>query len=165
MMTTYDLVFEGGGAKGMAFVGALQEFEARGFTFDRLLGTSTGAITAALLAAGYSAQEMFAALNERANGQPVFASFLSTPRPFSLEEARTSAVYRLLRNFDLPFVPGYVQESWGDRVVQSILDQPVVHHVLSFVERGGWYAADRFLDWLAHKLDEGPFAGLRRRFS
>ena len=26
----YDLVFEGGGAKGMAFVGALEAFEARG---------------------------------------------------------------------------------------------------------------------------------------
>jgi predicted acylesterase/phospholipase RssA len=136
-MTTYDLVFEGGGAKGMAFVGALQEFEARGFTFDRLLGTSTGAITATLLAAGYSAQEMLAALNERSNGQPVFAGFLGAPRPFGLEETRDSAVRRLLSNFDLPFVPDYVQEEWGDRIVQSMLDQPLFQHVLSFVERGG----------------------------
>jgi NTE family protein len=47
----YDMVFEGGGAKGMVFVGAMQEFESRGHSHDRLLGTSAGAITAALLAA------------------------------------------------------------------------------------------------------------------
>ena len=45
----YDLVFEGGGAKGMAFVGAMQEFEAAGHTYDRVLGTSAGSITASLL--------------------------------------------------------------------------------------------------------------------
>ena len=54
----YDMVFEGGGAKGMVLVGAMQEFEARGHTHNRLLGTSAGAITATLLAAGYSAEEM-----------------------------------------------------------------------------------------------------------
>lgn len=36
----YDLVFEGGGAKGMVFVGACQEFFNRGHSFGRLLGTS-----------------------------------------------------------------------------------------------------------------------------
>ena len=29
--TTYDIVLEGGGAKGMVFVGAMQEFLERGF--------------------------------------------------------------------------------------------------------------------------------------
>jgi hypothetical protein len=33
----YDLVFEGGGAKGMVFVGALQEFEARRSSILRLI--------------------------------------------------------------------------------------------------------------------------------
>ncbi len=78
----YDLVFEGGGAKGMVLVGAWQEFAARGNTGGRLLGTSAGAITAALLAAGYSAEEMLAALNERENGKPVFAAFMGQPAPF-----------------------------------------------------------------------------------
>jgi predicted acylesterase/phospholipase RssA len=54
----FDLVFEGGGAKGMVFVGAYAEFVKRGHTFGRILGTSAGAITATLLAAGYSAEEM-----------------------------------------------------------------------------------------------------------
>ena len=60
-----DMVFEGGGAKGMVFIGAMKELENRGHTPGRLVGTSAGAITAALLAAGYSADEMQEALDER----------------------------------------------------------------------------------------------------
>ena len=46
-MQPIDLVFEGGGAKGMVFVGALEElFGGDRYTFGRLLGTSAGAITA-----------------------------------------------------------------------------------------------------------------------
>ena len=41
----YDLVFEGGGAKGMVFAGALDELFKSGFYLPRrLLGTSAGAI-------------------------------------------------------------------------------------------------------------------------
>ena len=54
----YDLVFEGGGAKGMVFVGALRELERRGHTFGRFLGTSAGAIMATFAAAGLSTAEM-----------------------------------------------------------------------------------------------------------
>ena len=36
----YDLVFEGGGAKGVVFIGAYEEFVQRGHNFGRLLGTS-----------------------------------------------------------------------------------------------------------------------------
>ena len=49
----YDMVFEGGGAKGMVFVGVLQELEALGHMPARLLGASAGAIMATFLAAGY----------------------------------------------------------------------------------------------------------------
>ena len=54
----FDMVFEGGGAKGMVFVGAMEAFEGARLTYDRLVGSSAGAITAALLAAGYSAAEI-----------------------------------------------------------------------------------------------------------
>ena len=72
----YDLVFEGGGAKGMVFVGAMQEFLARGHSPGRLLGTSAGAIAAAMVAAGYDETELLDALNEKKDGQSVFESFL-----------------------------------------------------------------------------------------
>lgn len=53
-----DLVFEGGGVKGIALVGALAELLARGYEPVRLAGTSAGAIVAALYAAGYSPEEL-----------------------------------------------------------------------------------------------------------
>ncbi len=53
-----DLVFEGGGVKGIALVGALSVLEERGYRPQNTAGASAGAIVAALLAAGYSAGEL-----------------------------------------------------------------------------------------------------------
>jgi NTE family protein len=53
-----DVVFQGGGVKAIAFVGAIQALEQNGYTFKRFAGTSAGAITAALLCAGYSGEEL-----------------------------------------------------------------------------------------------------------
>ena len=53
-----DLVFEGGGVKGIGLAGALQTLEERGYRPQNVAGTSAGAITAALLAAGYAADEL-----------------------------------------------------------------------------------------------------------
>ena len=54
-----NLIFEGGGVKGIAYVGALKELETRGITQNivRVGGTSAGAINAVLLALGYSLDE------------------------------------------------------------------------------------------------------------
>jgi NTE family protein len=51
-------IFEGGGAKGYAHVGALKAAEERGIAFRKVAGTSAGAIVAALVAAGYTADEL-----------------------------------------------------------------------------------------------------------
>jgi NTE family protein len=53
-----DLVFEGGGVKGIGLAGALQTLEERGFVAQNVAGTSAGAISAALLAAGYRSEEL-----------------------------------------------------------------------------------------------------------
>src|ERR1051325_2698505 len=53
-----DLVFEGGGVKGIGLGGAYQAIEEAGFKPNNVAGTSAGAITAALVAAGYSAAEL-----------------------------------------------------------------------------------------------------------
>lgn len=78
-MAAFDLVFSGGGTKAVAFLGALEALERR-HTHRRLVGSSAGAITAALLAAGYSARELIALAEETtADGKPGFAEFLSPP--------------------------------------------------------------------------------------
>jgi len=53
-----NAVFQGGGVKGIAFVGAIAVTQQRGFSFHRVAGTSSGSIVASFLAAGYSHQEM-----------------------------------------------------------------------------------------------------------
>ena len=53
-----DLVFEGGGVKGIGLAGALATLEERAYGSQNIAGTSAGAITAALMAAGYSASEL-----------------------------------------------------------------------------------------------------------
>jgi len=51
-------VFKGGGAKGIAYAGALQAVEERGLRFGAVAGTSAGAMTATLVAAGFSAADV-----------------------------------------------------------------------------------------------------------
>ncbi|MDO4790268.1 MAG: patatin-like phospholipase family protein [Porphyromonas sp.] len=55
-----NLVFEGGGVKGISYVGALEVLEKEGIYkgIERVAGTSAGAIVAVLLGVGYSPNEI-----------------------------------------------------------------------------------------------------------
>ncbi len=55
-----NIVFEGGGVKGIAYTGALEVLEEKGVldNIERCAGTSAGAITAAFFALGFSASEI-----------------------------------------------------------------------------------------------------------
>lgn len=52
------LVLSGGGAKGLAHIGALKVIEDAGVRIDYIGGTSMGAIVGALYASGYNAREL-----------------------------------------------------------------------------------------------------------
>lgn len=52
------LVLSGGGAKGLAHIGALKVIEEAGVRIDYIGGTSMGAIIGALYASGYSAHQL-----------------------------------------------------------------------------------------------------------
>ena len=54
----YIGIFEGGGVKGIAHIGALRALEERGFFCKKASGTSVGAIIASLVVAGYSSIEL-----------------------------------------------------------------------------------------------------------
>jgi NTE family protein len=160
----FDLVFEGGGAKGMVFVGALQEYLSRGHTPGRLLGTSAGAIAAALVAAGYDEQEMLDALNEKVNGVSVFETFMGEPAPFSDEEIEGSALGSALSAIDLPLIPDAVEPQIDRTIARSLMTTPRFRNALCFIERGGWYSADAFVDWMRAKLNSGSHNGQPRDF-
>lgn len=161
----YDLVFEGGGAKGMVFVGALEEFLRRGNRTGRLLGTSAGAIAAALLAVDYSADEIQAALSEEADGKNIITTFMSTPGGFSDDEIARSAMVSYFSEINIPLVPESVERRIDSALINALMMHPSYRHLFSFVERGGWYSADNFMSWMARKLDTGTFRGEPRAFS
>lgn len=58
------LVLSGGGAKGLAHIGALKVIEDSGIRVDYIGGTSMGAIIGALYASGYSARQLDSIFNE-----------------------------------------------------------------------------------------------------
>lgn len=53
-----DGVFSGGGVKAYAFIGALEALDQKGYTFERVAGSSAGAIVASFLAAKYTTEEI-----------------------------------------------------------------------------------------------------------
>ena len=56
-LTRVDAVFEGGGCLGGAYVGALRCLRDKGYWFERVAGSSAGAIIASLIAIGYTPEE------------------------------------------------------------------------------------------------------------
>jgi NTE family protein len=73
------LVLSGGGARALAHVGAVAELEAGGVRFDRLGGTGTGALVAAMLATGMSASEIDAICYEELVRRKPFGDY-TVPR-------------------------------------------------------------------------------------
>src|SRR5581483_3267436 len=146
-MAQFDVVFEGGGAKGSAFVGALTALTSAGHSTRRLIGTSAGAITATLLAAGYGAEEMLAAVNEKLNGKPRFATFMDHPKGSDFGEAQKDAsdTMRVLQTVHLPAIA-------GRGLLNLLLDTPLYPTLFSIVECGGVFAGNAFLAWLTEKL-------------
>lgn len=76
-------VFKGGGPKGVAFSGAITKCEEEGLRWKEVAGTSAGAITAALLAAGYDGESYEKAINE--------IPFIDLMDPFNLDIVKRDA--------------------------------------------------------------------------
>jgi predicted acylesterase/phospholipase RssA len=76
----YNGVFEGGGAKGVAYVGALKAVGDRNVWFHRVAGASVGSIIAALIASGLTVPQFRAALNVLRNKFPALGGFRSYAR-------------------------------------------------------------------------------------
>ncbi|MCK6518622.1 patatin-like phospholipase family protein [Myxococcota bacterium] len=157
----YDLVFEGGAAKGMVFAGAVAELERAGHGFGRLLGTSAGSVTAALLASGAGSEGLLAALGEKKGGRSVFEGFMATPARFSEEELQRSALRGLLGELDLPLVSDAFEAKLDDAIVRALMSRPIFRSMFSFIELGGWYASHRVVEWMTERLDDGQVNGRR----
>ncbi|MFQ5684299.1 MAG: patatin-like phospholipase family protein [Candidatus Binatia bacterium] len=153
----FDMVFEGGGAKGMVFVGAMKALEAGNHTSGRVVGTSAGAITATLLAVGYNAADMEKALGEKDDeGNPVFASFMDPPaaEDFTPVDVDDSVTMKLFKTINLPLIPEWAEERADKAIIARLMGLKAYAVLFSFIERGGLYVGNAFLDWLRKKLKE-----------
>jgi predicted acylesterase/phospholipase RssA len=161
VMAQFDMVFEGGGAKGAVFLGAMQVIEEQKHTTRRLIGTSAGAITATLLAAGYDAEELMTVVLERLpDGKPRFTSFLDTPEreDFTDEELNASLTQEILNKVDIPFVPNWMEKRLDQAFLRTMLRNRDYRKLFSFVERGGIFEGRAILDWFDEKLGKKGLA-------
>jgi len=142
-----DGVFEGGGALGTAYVGALRALEDSNVSFARVAGNSAGAITAAMVAAGFTAREIeslssgFApsgsmpkSLTDRGITEPIsFSSFLDLPTADTISDAnkRKTILWHALNGTaldvigDIP-VPTLSQEAAVDACVSAVRQTPLL---------------------------------------
>ena len=150
----YDLVFEGGGAKGGAFAGALQGLERHGHTSRRLIGSSAGSIVAVLVAAGYNAQACMKALQEKLpDGRSVFASFLDTPTIDANDKISEGLRVWLISELDNPSIPNSI-EPFVDNIIGGLVEKELVRHLISLLLWGGWYSGKAFRNWLYDRLEQ-----------
>lgn len=58
---------------------------------------------------------------------------------------------------------------WEERVKVGMANwmatQSTLSHLFSFIERGGWYSADYFVEWLERLLNTGSYKNQPRRFA
>lgn len=97
------LVLSGGGAKGIAHIGAIKALEENDIPIDYITGTSMGAIVGALYAIGYTPEEMMALITSPYFGymstgtvDPEFTYYFSSdrvsPQLFSMQVGHTDSI-------------------------------------------------------------------------
>jgi len=145
---TLDLAVQGGGSRGVALNAAVAEMLRRGHTLRRLVGTSAGAITASLVAAGFSGEELVQMSVARTlDGRSLLSECVTEPVvPMSpdVEPIISEAQLMALK------LPGEL----GRRLLSA-------HAALGFLDRGGFVSGEGFVGWLMRVL-EGKQRGLSR---
>ncbi|MDX8046009.1 patatin-like phospholipase family protein [Gracilibacillus sp. S3-1-1] len=115
-----DGVFSGGGVKAFVFIGALEAFEEKNLQFERVGGTSAGALLATFIAAGYKAKEMK-------------ELFLDLPLEFFLDQSKWSSMFPFLKWLTLYHTMGFYRgnnfENWlyqklSEKGITSFADLP-----------------------------------------
>ena len=119
------LVLSGGGAKGLAHIGALKVIEEAGVKIDYIGGTSMGAIIGALYASGYSAAELDSIFRTTD-----FASLIQDNLPrsaktfYEKEDSERYALTLPFNNFKISVPPAY---SGGQNIYHELVR--LLYHV------------------------------------
>ncbi|WP_261664100.1 patatin-like phospholipase family protein [Deinococcus sp. Marseille-Q6407] len=160
------LAISGGGARSFYQVGALQALEDAGFTFGALAGTSSGAILAALLAAGHTGREVQSLVRE---GHPPGWFDLTLGRglvqPTGLQDWLTEVLPENFEDLPLPLIIPATDIQTGEEV--SFTKGPLVPAIMaSSAFTGAVYPLNCEGRWLSDGglVNEVP-ADLARRIS
>jgi len=152
--TLCDGVFEGGGAKGAAFVGALEAMEKHDLWFQRVAGTSAGSIVAALIAAGYPAAAGGGETIKELLFTTPFEKFKDAPDQDAFPEdvRKQSYLYQLFRGIHIPGFPAKLEEAIDQQIFQGLNHSQAFRFIFNFIERGGLYAGAYFRQWINDKI-------------
>jgi NTE family protein len=153
MGLTFDVVFQGGGARGIVLNGAVERLEERGHRIDRVIGTSAGAIAASLVACGFSGAELAAmSRGRRPDGLPEFAEYIAdvpTDR-----DVTKSALYNILLGAETSqHVPRGIADVVARHLSSMLLHVPGLRSAFSFFEDGGVHSGGGFVNWMRKTLD------------
>lgn len=134
----FDVALEGGGTKGIALNAAIAELMTRGHRINRLVGTSAGAIAAALVAAGYTGDELVAlSLARTDDDRPLFSEYIEEPLTADDSESWLGELEFLALRFS------------QDAVARAAS----LRAMLSFLDRGGFVSGEGFVLWLSRQLE------------
>lgn len=134
----FDVALDGGGTKGIALNAAIAELMTRGHRINRLVGTSAGAIAAALVAAGYTGDELVElSLARTDDDRPLFAEYIDEPLLPDDNESWLG---------ELPFIALRFSQ---DAVARAL----TLRSMLSFLDRGGFVSGEGFVLWLSQALE------------
>lgn len=153
-------IFEGGGAKGIAHLGAFSACEQNGFYFVGVAGASAGAIVATLIASGFSANALLDPAVPETN---ILARYGETPLSL-IGEAAWRAGRSYVEHAKRAVAPKGVKGRWRSRRWLLLNRKPVV----KALERTGYLSTaharevlNRILrDQLAAVRDKNGLAGL-----
>lgn len=143
MTSKFAHVYQGGGARGNAYIGMRRAFDKTygesGWSTPVLVGTSAGAINAALTATGYTTPDFYSLATERnKDGEPIFSEFMDVPTSKELlSDVKWSALEKIL--LATPFLV------------------PPIRSLYSLTYCGGLFSGDHFHDWLTHKFAKKGF--------
>lgn len=149
-----DLVFAGGGVKGIVHAGAVQELERRGFRLGRLVGTSAGSIVAMLLAAGYDAQGVVDTFSEKLDdGRNRLEELQDIPDQFPEEAVQNSVTYSALSALKQALPRPEAGEAFQEKILHGLLKHEHYRQLFGLVELGGFYGGEAFRLWMQERLE------------
>ncbi len=138
--TPKALIIKGGGVKGLAYIGAIEELQ-KIYQFNWYVGTSAGAITAILLGAGYTLEEL-REISEKKDFRDFF------------DAGRLRSLVNLVRYGGLYTADAFT--SWIDELLSMKLHSPIKVTLGKLPQRVTIFASRKGTTYLCYDSIENP---------